>query len=212
MVRCDTCGEDFSRNDALTRHKKYSCNDSHKTESKRKNVDFDANSRSVTILPHDNMSQDIPTFDGAEFSGVKPKSEETCKIMEMLKIPQEKRASILKEEKKLDELKAPSKEPPIKKMKIIPLLLKSDHSHQMPPEQLSEPEEVTSPPVVKAPHLDVGEKKCLNRFSQLFRETKQTGKDNSEQLCILLDRLENHGTLDETSCDKVYDAIVNASK
>ena len=44
-------------------------------------------------------SADIPTFDGAEFSGEKPLSDETLfKMMEMLKIPHENRAHILKEE------------------------------------------------------------------------------------------------------------------
>ena len=96
MVRCDTCRKDFSRKDALTRHKKFSCDGSHKAEAKI-NVDCVANreesdSKPVVISPEtdDNLLQDIPTFDGAEFSGEKPKSEETLtKIMEMLKIPQE---------------------------------------------------------------------------------------------------------------------------
>ena len=44
---------------------------------------------------------DIPTFDGAEFSG--EKSDETLiKIMDMLNIPPENRAQILKEEKEFD--------------------------------------------------------------------------------------------------------------
>ena len=214
MVRCDTCGEDFSRKDALTRHKKYSCDASHKTEAKR-NVDCvakreESNSKPVAFLAatDENMSkcEDIPSFDGTEFSGEKPKSEETLiKIMEMLKIPQEKRASIRKEEKTLDELKVPSKEPPAKKMKIIPLLSKPD---QQIPEQSTNKLRETSPPIEKAPHLNVEEKKCLNRFSQLFRETKQTGKDNGEQLCILLDGLRDSGIIDEADYDKAYDAII----
>ena len=75
MVNCDTCGKDFSRKDALTRHRKYSCDASHKTEAKR-NVDCvtkreESNSKPVVIPVEtdDNLSKDIPTFDGAEFSG-----------------------------------------------------------------------------------------------------------------------------------------------
>ena len=46
---------------------------------------------------------DIPTFDGAEFSGEKPKSDETLlKIMKMLKIPRQRHARILKEEREAD--------------------------------------------------------------------------------------------------------------
>ena len=42
---------------------------------------------------------DIVTFDGVKFFGEKPKSDETLiKIMEMLKIPHERGARILKEE------------------------------------------------------------------------------------------------------------------
>ena len=75
-------------------------------------------------------SKDISTFDGAEFSGEKPKSDEgIIKIMEMLNIPQKSRVGILNEEKKLDKQRASVKEPPTKKMKIIPLL---DTSKQMP--------------------------------------------------------------------------------
>ena len=45
----------------------------------------------------------FPTFDGGEFSGEKPLSERTLlKIMDMLKIPHENRAQILKEELELD--------------------------------------------------------------------------------------------------------------
>ena len=124
MARCNTCGKDFSRNDALTRHKIYSCSLSPTVQVKQ-NV---AKCEESNSKPVDKMSQDIPTFDGVEFSGEKPKSEKTLvKIMDMLKIPNENRAEILKEEKNLDGLKVPSKEPPAKKMKIIPLLPKSDH-------------------------------------------------------------------------------------
>ena len=42
----------------------------------------------------------IPTFDGAEFSGEKPKSDETLlKMMEMVGVPHDRRASILKKMK-----------------------------------------------------------------------------------------------------------------
>ena len=53
---------------------------------------------------------DIPTFDGAEFSGEKPKSDETLlKIMKMLKIPHQRHARILKEEREADNQPPPEK-------------------------------------------------------------------------------------------------------
>ena len=258
MVHCDTCGKDFSRKDALTRHKKYSCDASHKTEAKR-NVDCVAKpySKPVTILPE--REERIPTFDGAEFSGEKPKSEETLiKIVEMLNIPQENPANILKEE---NVQKVPSKGPPAKKMKVIPLLSKSDQqmseqssdkdeenfvkapyigveekqldegtfkrgvrmeppakkmkiipllskSDQPMPNQLSNMVRERSPPIVKAPHLNAEEKKLANKFTRLFREMKQTGKDNRGKLFVLLDGLRDSGLIDEADYDKAYDAII----
>ena len=214
MVRCDTCRKDFSRSDALTRHKKYSCSLSPKVEVKRNYV---AKCKELNSKPIDNMSQDIPTIDGAAFSGEKPKSKEINKIMDMLNTPQEKRATIMKEEKKLDGQKVPSKDPPAKKMKIIPLPSKSDHliSDQSSDEvgeeedaEEDEEEEEMSPPVVKASHLNTEEKQIANKFSQLFCEMKQTGKNNRGMLYILLDEMRDNGIIDETDYDKVYNAII----
>ena len=137
------------------------------------------------------MSQDIPTFDGTEFLGGKPKSDEINKIMEMLRIPQEKRAGIQNEK---NELKAPSKESPAKK-----ILSKSD---QQMPNQLSNMVRERSPSIVKAPHLNAEEKKLVNKFSQLFREMKQTGKDHRGKLFVLLDGLRDNGLIDEADYDK----------
>ena len=214
MVCCKTCGKNFSRNDAMTRHKKYSCSLSPTVQVKQ-NV---AKCEESNSKPVDKMSQDIPTFDGAEFSGEKPKSEKTLvKIMDMLKIPNENRADILKEERKLD----PSNEPSAKKLKIIPLLSKSN---QQMPEQSSEKkgdeeteeekeedekeEGESPPPVVKAPHLTIEEKKLFNKYSQLFRDMKLTGKDNRGKLCILLDAMRDYCMIDEAGYDKAYDAIM----
>ena len=65
-----------------------------------------------------------------------------------------------------------------------------------------------SPPVVKAPHLNTEEKKIANRFSLLFCEMKQTGKDNRRMLCILLDEMRDNGMIDEADYDKAYNAII----
>ena len=93
MVLCNICGEDFARHDILSRHmkRKYPCG---KNIPTTKNIPKKLSDDDVAPA-----SADIPTFDGAEFSGEKPLSDETLfKMMEMLKIPHENRAHILKEE------------------------------------------------------------------------------------------------------------------
>ena len=70
---------------------------------------------------------DIPTFDGAEFSGEKPKSDETLlNLMKMLRIPHEYRARFLKEEKEYDRKRfknSRTAESQQKGMKLSPLIV-----------------------------------------------------------------------------------------
>ena len=80
---CDLCLKSFTHRQSLFKHKKKKC-----TPPPSKPT--------ATTETKLEMS-DIPTFDGAEFSGEKPKSEKTLiKMMDMLKIPRENRAQILK--------------------------------------------------------------------------------------------------------------------
>ena len=120
---------------------------------------------------------DIPTFNGAKFSGEKPKSDETLlKIMEVLKIPHESRARILKVEKETDKQVR-------KKMK-------------------------NSCDLIDKAVLDSKqEKTLLNKFNRLFREMKANGKDNGNELCVILDKLRNSGVLDEESSRTVFNAM-----
>ena len=90
MLRCNTCGEDFSRADTLTRHRKrkYPC--------VRKNQEIQLNnsdrgvisghtgykSHEIMKIPKydTNLSKKkdiIPTLDGDEFIGKKPLTPET---------------------------------------------------------------------------------------------------------------------------------------
>ena len=136
----------------------------------------------------ENPPSDIPTFDGAEFSGEKPKSEKTLvKIMDMLKIPPENRAQIFKEEPELDR-------------KVHEKMKSSCNSKQDGPS-------LTSPIRVNISHLSVEEKTLLNNFSRLFQEMKMNGKDNGEELSYILDELRKLGTLDEESCQIAIDAV-----
>ena len=62
----------------------------------------DGDSRNALQDIQDPVS-DIPTFNGAEFCDRKPLSDETLiKIKKMLKIPRQRHATILKEERKVD--------------------------------------------------------------------------------------------------------------
>ena len=82
---CDLCLKSFSHRQSLFKHKK-----------KKKKCTPPPSKPTATTETKLEMS-DIPTFDGAEFSGEKPKSEKTLiKMMDMLKIPRENRAQILK--------------------------------------------------------------------------------------------------------------------
>ena len=106
---CQKCGKTYASRQSLWNHKKY-CKGGTKQHSflagsqnhqpslaEKKPV----NSKISALIDatDDSASADIPTFDGAEFSGEKPLSDETLfKMMEMLKIPHENRAHILKEE------------------------------------------------------------------------------------------------------------------
>ena len=117
-VNCQECGKTYTRRQSLWRHKQkcqvlkkkdnegdaVGVNDSQtvtKSETRPKK-------RKVDCLQE---SKDIPTFEEAEFSGVKSLSEETLlRMMEMMKITYENRARILKLEKRFHK-KSFSREP-----------------------------------------------------------------------------------------------------
>ena len=62
------------------------------------------------------------------------------------------------------------------------------------------------PTIVEDPHMDAEEKKLINRFSRLFQEIKRNGRDNREELCMLLDELKDCGTFNGEECLKAYEA------
>ena len=95
--KCERCGNDFARKDILTRHinRKYPCGGANTPYQRDSSVS--RKSRFSADCPQDVSArqEDIQTFDGAEFSGEKPKSRETLlKMMEMLKIPEHRREKI----------------------------------------------------------------------------------------------------------------------
>ena len=104
MGSCDKCCVNFIRPDNLKRHQRYSCKSSsadgsyHRTDDAFKNKispKHDDNNSAGLTQDVSVRQGDIPTFDGAEFSGEKPKSRATLfKMMEMLKIPEHRRKKI----------------------------------------------------------------------------------------------------------------------
>ena len=72
-----------------------------------------------------------------------------------------------------------------------------DHSDEDIPDQKS--------PIMRAPHLSSKEKKLFNKFSLIFRETKQ----NKGKLFVLLNDLRDIALIDNDDYDKIYNAIKN---
>ena len=165
-----------------------------------------------------NGGNEIPSFDGAEFSGEKAKSRETLnRMMKMLKIPEQRWGSIatdiLKQDGEQVYLTPSTKE-------LLPLkevvdesedadnsIDESDTSDALLADDVDESDGKLSLTIVEYPRMDAEEKKVINRFSRLFHETKRNGRDNREELCILLDELKDCGTFNGEDAQKVYDAI-----
>ena len=97
---CGKCSKTYSSRQSLYNHRKYCAASlarkiSEKTKVRRKLF--------IDSFKNDYGKSDIPTFDGAEFIGKKPKSDATLlNLMKVLRIPHEYRARDLKEEKEYD--------------------------------------------------------------------------------------------------------------
>ena len=109
-MECLQCGKTYARRQSLWRHKK-TCQASRKKDNEGDAVSVnEKDSQTVTASetrPKKRKadclqeSKDIPTFEEAEFSGVKLLTNETLlRMMEMMKITYENRARILKLEKR----------------------------------------------------------------------------------------------------------------
>ena len=109
------------------------------------------------------------------------------KITDIIKIPHENRAQILKEETELDKKVR-------EKMKSL-CNPKQDGRSSTPPIRVS------------MPHLSAEEKTLLNNFSRLFQEMKMNGKDYGEELSYMLDKLRNSGSIDEECFQKAFNAV-----
>ena len=109
-MECLQCGKTYARRQSLWRHKK-TCQASRNKKNEGDAVGVNEKG-SQTVTKSEKRpkkrkadclqdSKDIPTFEEAEFSGVKSLSEETLlRMMEMMKITYENRFRILKLEKR----------------------------------------------------------------------------------------------------------------
>ena len=190
---CDLCLKSFTHRQSLFKHKKKKCTPppskpTATTEtkletrlipilSKTPKLSMDDDNEIDNVQDIEDAPSDIPTFDGAEFSGEKPKSEKTLiKIMDMLKIPRENRAQILKSVRNN----------------------KQDGRSPTPPSRGNIPHHH---------HLSAGEKTLLNDFSRLFQEMKMTDKDNGKELTDILNELRNSESVDEECYITAFNAV-----
>ena len=65
------------------------------------------------------------------------------------------------------------------------------------------------PQIIKGSNLSKEIKIVINKFSQLFQESKRGVKQNRGKLIILLDLLKDCETIDDNGYEKLYDAIEN---
>ena len=97
---CGKCCKTYSSRQSLYNHRKYCAASLARKISEKAKV---RRKLFIDSFKNDYDQSDIPTFDGAEFIGKKPKSDETLQnLMKLLRIPHEYRARDIKEEKEYD--------------------------------------------------------------------------------------------------------------
>ena len=184
MVCCNVCGEDFSRTDSLTRHRKrkYPCDRKnhptiYQSDSSASNESRLDNSTTGNVISQDVTARrkDIPTFDGSEFSGEKPTSRKTLfKIMEMLNIPEQRRERIAKDIEEEEEENESGKK------------LKTPANEKFEPLREAELQEM------------------LEDFQQLYSDLiKKRRRENVPELVDILNIWREVGEIDQDGYDKV---------
>ena len=143
---------------------------------------------------------EIPVFDGAEFCGDKPLSDDTLlRMMENLGVPPDRRARNLELFRKDQE----SDKKVHEKMKNSSNFIDTLDSKQddcCPPIR-----QVKSLKAYK--DLSEEEKILVEKFNQLLRDMQTNGKDNGEELCVILNKLRNTEILDEESSQRLFNVM-----
>ena len=133
---------------------------------------------------------EIPVFDGAEFCGDKPLSDDTLiRMMENLGVPPDRRARNLELFRKDQE----SDKKVHEKMKNSSNFIDTLDSKQ----DGCLTRQVKSLKAYK--DLSEEEKTLVEKFNQLLRDMEANGKDNGEELPVMLNKLRNTEILDEES-------------
>ena len=142
--------------------------------------------------------RDIPTFDGAEFCGDKPLSDDTLlRMMENLDVPPDRRARNLELFRKDQERDKKVREKMKNSCNVIDTL---DSKQDGCPTR-----QVKSLKAYK--DLSEQEKTLVDKFNQLLQDMETNGKDNGEELCVILNKLRNTGILDEETSLRLFNVM-----
>ena len=158
---------------------------------------------------------DIPYFDGDEFSGKIPKSRETLnRMMKMLKIPEERweriATGVLEEEQaKRDSSSSLSSSSEEEEWQFPEKARDLSDVEMTPPIEVSSSGEVTSRFEDGDPFEDLDVKKLWNRFKvlhhQLLRDKK---RENTNKLISILDTLLRRDLIDLAGYKKAYNKVI----
>ena len=213
---CEGC-QRVMRSDNLRKHEKICNRFLKKYSSPHSSYDQDLpQNRSNISKPMTNPSDSIPTssktsklsmndseipvFDGAEFCGDKPLSDDTLiRMMENLGVPPDRRARNLELFRKDQE----SDKKVHEKMKNSSNFIDTLDSKQddcCPPIR-----QVKSLKAYK--DLSEEEKILVEKFNQLLRDMETNGKDNGEELSVILNKLRNTEILDEESSQRLFNVM-----
>ena len=213
---CEGC-QRVMRSDNLRKHEKICNRFLNKYSSPHSSYDQDLpQNRSNISKPMTNPSDSIPTssktsklsmndseipvFDGAEFCGDKPLSDDTLiRMMENLGVPPDRRARNLELFRKDQE----SDKKVHEKMKNSSNFIDTLDSKQddcCPPIR-----QVKSLKTYK--DLSEEEKILVEKFNQLLRDMETNGNDNGEELSVLLNKLRNTEILDEESSQRLFNVM-----
>ena len=213
---CEGC-QRVMRSDNLRKHEKICNRFLKKYSSPHSSYDQDLpQNRSNISKPMTNPSDSIPTssktsklsmndseipvFDGAEFCGDKPLSDDTLlRMMENLGVPPDRRARNLELFRKDQE----SDKKVHEKMKNSSNFIDTLDSKQddcCPPIR-----QVKSLKTYK--DLSEEEKILVEKFNQLLRDMETNGNDNGEELSVLLNKLRNTEILDEESSQRLFNVM-----
>ena len=208
-------GQRVMRSDNLRKHEKICNRFLKKYSSPHSSYDQDLpQNRSNISKPMTNPSDSIPTssktsklsmndseipvFDGAEFCGDKPLSDDTLlRMMENLGVPPDRRARNLELFRKDQEKDKKVRE----KMKNSCNFIDTLDSKQ----DDCSTRQVRSLKAYK--DLSEEEKILVEKFNQLLRDMETNGKDNGEELSVILNKLRNTEILDEESSQRLFNVM-----